>query len=117
MNGVRARPATTLLTERAHDFLAAGPADAVALVAHVCQMPGAPHAVAEQMATALFAEREEFARDAGGRWYLTTVPTADRLDALTYAVIDVETTGSRALAGDRITEVAVVLVERGRVVD
>ncbi len=39
------------------------------------------------------------------------------LDELTYAVVDVETTGLSARTGDRICEVAVVLARHGQVVD
>jgi DNA polymerase III subunit epsilon len=39
------------------------------------------------------------------------------LKDLTYAVVDVETTGLSARLGDRICEVAVVVVERGKVID
>ena len=38
-SGVRLRPAEQVLVSRARDFLAAGPADAVDLIAHVCQLP------------------------------------------------------------------------------
>src|SRR5512147_678697 len=68
--GISTRAIETLLTERALDFLAGGPAEAVALIEHVCQMPGAPRVVAEQMAIALFAGHPEFARDEAGRWCL-----------------------------------------------
>jgi DNA polymerase-3 subunit epsilon len=139
MEGVRARPVSTLLTERALDYLAAGPAEAVPLIEHVCQLPGAPRVVAEQMALALFAERPEFIRDIAGRWCLAPATPAiageigrgaerpgmgwldqqpgESLSSLTYAVVDVETTGTRAYYGDRITEVAAVLVRNGVVAE
>ena len=68
--GLRTRPAETLLTTRAADFLAGGPATAAQLVAHVCQLPAVPGAVAEHMASALFAGRSEFARTDDGMWHL-----------------------------------------------
>lgn len=110
----------SLLAERAKDFLAAGPAHAVPLIEHVCQLPGAPAFVAEQMALALFGSRAEFTSSPDGTWRLTPAPepptaAPDDLDSLSYAVVDVETTGTRAGAGDRITEVAVVVVQRGEV--
>lgn len=43
--------------------------------------------------------------------------SGDRLVARRWAVVDVETTGGSADAGDRITEFAAVIVEDGRVVD
>lgn len=110
----------TPLTTRAADFLASGPADAQALISHVCQLPGAPLHVAEHMAAALFAGHQRFARGLDGRWRLRTsaietfVPTLARdLRTQSYIVIDVEATGSRAYHGDRITEVAAVLVQGG----
>jgi len=110
----------TLLTSRAADFLAAGPADAQSLISYVCQLPGAPATVAEHMATALFAGHARFARDRVGRWMLrdasavAEVEVGRALDQESFVVVDVETTGSRSMAGDRITEVAVVRVRNGR---
>jgi DNA polymerase-3 subunit epsilon len=72
-SGVEARPAVTLLVERARDFLAGGPADAATLVRRVCQLPGLPDRVAEQVATELLGPHREFTRDADGRWRLTAV--------------------------------------------
>jgi DNA polymerase-3 subunit epsilon len=131
--GLTARPAETFLTERAVSLLAAGPVDAVTLIEYVCQMPGAPTVVAEQMALALFAARPEFVRDATGRWSLapaplapTAVPTpttqpvpeiGEPLSALSYVVVDVETTGSRPWGGDRVTEVAAIVVRDGAVAE
>ena len=109
----------TLLTARAADFLAAGPADAQALISHVCQLPGAPPNIAEHMATALFAGHKRFVRDGIGRWCLrdgtaTAWPSIARtLMQESFAVVDVESTGSRHTAGDRITEIAVVVVKNG----
>jgi DNA polymerase-3 subunit epsilon len=133
MNGVTLRPAETLLTSRARDFLARGPADVVPLIEHICQMPGAPRVVAEHMAEALLGELTEFARDIDGRWRLVervrtpySYGTASQLDVLAshpellsldYAVVDVETTGTRCWAGDRITEIAVVAVRGGVVTE
>jgi DNA polymerase-3 subunit epsilon len=41
----------------------------------------------------------------------------DPLAALDYAVVDVETTGTRPWNGDRITEIAVIIVRQGRVTE
>jgi DNA polymerase-3 subunit epsilon len=132
--GLSTRPAETLLTERALELLARGPAHAVPLIEYVCQMPGAPKVVAEQMALALFAERPEFTRDDEGRWHLAegavvpvaAVPKATAssrqsavrlLKDLSFAVVDVETTGMAATDGDRITEIAVVIVRDGKIAE
>jgi DNA polymerase-3 subunit epsilon len=119
MTSVTLGNADTLLTSRAADVLAAGPADAQSLISYVCQLPGAPSTVAEHMATALFAGHARFVRDRVGRWMLRDAnapleTVARTLDKESFVVVDVETTGSRSLAGDRITEVAVVRVRDGR---
>lgn len=127
-DGVSSQPVETLLTRRALDLLASGPADSVTLIEYVCQMPGAPRTVAEQMAFALFAGRTEFLHGADGRWALAPAraaerciaeretPRADELAHESYVVVDLETTGMRAWAGDRITEVGAVVVREGRIV-
>lgn len=118
--GVALAAPETLLTSRALDYLAAGPADAQTLVSHVCQLPGAPRAVAEHIASSLFAGDKRFVREADGRWRVTAVeerhPTVvtvagEALHGLSYVVVDVETTGGRSDAGDRVTEIAVVRVQ------
>ena len=129
--GVTLRPAETFLASRARDFLAAGPADVVPLIEHVCQIPRAPRVIAEHMAQALLGQRTDFVRDLDGRWRLADQvhvdyspvarpdPFAPHRDLLSldYAVVDVETTGSRSWAGDRITEIAVVAVRGGVVAE
>jgi DNA polymerase III subunit epsilon len=113
--------ADTPLTDAAAAFLATGPADAQSLISYVCRLPGAPRNVAEHMAAALFAGHKKFERDREGRWRLraTPAPTAwpirgtNELSGESFVVVDVETTGSRAYHGDRVTEVAVVLVKDG----
>src|SRR6185312_12899432 len=121
------------LTRRACELLGNGPADAVALIEHVCQLPGAPRVVAEQMAFALFAGRPEFTRDAAGQWALAPrgvtmasahaatrailadvpPPRREALGDVSYVVVDTETTGMRAWHGDRVTEIAAVVVRNG----
>lgn len=112
------------LLSRARELLLAGPADDVTLIEYVCQLPGAPRMVAEHMAQALFAAAPAFVRDADGRWCLrdrTTdgdvpgdaAPTS--LGRASFVVVDVETTGTNAFGGDRITEIAAVAVDRGRI--
>ena len=115
-SGVTVQPRDTLLTLRAVDYLAAGPVDARTLIAHVCQLPTMPAAVAEHMARALFAGHRRFVREPDGRWGLVRdveFPSAEPLAGLSYAVVDVEATGGRLVGGDRITEIAVVQVRDG----
>lgn len=92
------------------------------LLGCVLALPGAPIRVAERIADSLFSRHEEFRRGESGEWTLV-VPAArveedvqaPRLLDLSYAVTDVETTGGGSKRGDRITEIAVVAVEKGRV--
>ena len=114
--------ADTLLTDRAADFLAAGPADPQSLISHVCQLPGAPLNVAEHMAAALFSGHHKFARDTDGRWRLReSLPDTPTwpltaiagLQHEAFVVVDVETTGTSPGRGDRVTEVAAVRVCNG----
>jgi DNA polymerase-3 subunit epsilon len=138
--GVYAEPQDTLLTSRAADYLAAGPADVVDLIGHICSLPGAPRIVAEHMAHAMFAGRRDFVRTEDGRWRLADIATngymspgertvaipstlekrgvgSQSLSDLSYVVVDVETTGGRANYGDRITEIAAVVVKNGKIVE
>lgn len=133
--GIDTRPEATLLATRAAEFLESGPADPVSLIGYVCNLPGAPRIVAEHMAEAIFAGRPEFRRDDQGRWILsdpepeyivaenvTITPAArsakrDVLAELSYVVVDLETTGTSHRFGDRITEVAAVVVRDGKIVD
>jgi DNA polymerase-3 subunit epsilon len=115
------------LVERARAYLEAGPALAIPLIEHVCRLPGAPKAVAEQLALALFMEAPDVSRDADGRWMLVReAPVARRerssmarrpLHSLTYVVVDVETTGGSPWGGDRITEFCAVTVAGQQITD
>ncbi len=123
-HGVVAAEQDTLLVQRARDFLTAGPADSAALMSRVCQLPGTPAPVAEHLARTLLGGRPEFVIDEVGRWALRPAAAmvsgegghADRpLSEERFVVVDVETTGGRALHGDRVTEIAAVAVENGDV--
>lgn len=142
-HGVYAETEATVLTSRATEFLAGGPADVVELIGHVCNLPGAPRIVAEHMARALFSGRKEFVRSDDGRWTIQHPPrqpyadfreifagksrsandtvagsfSAQDLQRLSYVVVDTETTGGRSYFGDRITEIACVVVRDGEIVE
>lgn len=84
-----------------------------------------PHAVAEKLVRQAFGARADVRQGPDGLWR-TERREAERagaalgavpLDALRYAVVDVETTGGRPQLGDRVTEIAIVTVQGGRVVD
>ncbi|PYO11230.1 MAG: hypothetical protein DMD30_00945 [Gemmatimonadetes bacterium] len=132
--GVYSEPEETLLTTRALTYLSGGPADVVDLIGNICSLPGAPRIVAEHMAHAMFAGRPQFVRDADGRWMLADLtpnsyavargwPRAigqsadDLLHRLSYVVVDTETTGGRSWLGDRITEIAAVVVRDGQIAE
>jgi DNA polymerase-3 subunit epsilon len=69
---------------------------------------------ADRIATALLAPDPRFTRTTDGRWTLVAaVAASPALDACRFAVVDVETTGTRARRGDRIIEIAVVGPPRG----
>jgi DNA polymerase III subunit epsilon len=71
--------------------------------------------IAERIAAALLGPDPRFARTGDGRWVLadsSLVAPSPALDACRFAVVDVETTGTRARRGDRIIEIAVVIEGR-----
>jgi DNA polymerase-3 subunit epsilon len=116
---VRAAVADSVLIARARAALADGPLDATTLLGHVLALPGAPPRVASRLARALLGSYPEFVCDAADCWTMQAPPRgaavieASALRALRYAVVDVETTGSSARLGDRITEIAIVPVDDG----
>jgi DNA polymerase-3 subunit epsilon len=153
--GIQSRPETTLLTEKAAQYLEKGPADVVDLIGHICNLPAAPRIVAEHMAHAMFSGRPEFVLGIDGRWTLRELPQTydggagerpndlsrrapgayesvrgarrgrkhrnaepeyppQPLNELSYAVVDVETTGGQ-WPSHRITEFAAVIVRGGKV--
>ncbi|HKP16370.1 MAG TPA: 3'-5' exonuclease [Gemmatimonadaceae bacterium] len=121
---VQTRPERTLLADRAADYLRAGPADSRSLIASVCQLSVLPDFVAEHMAASLLGGHPRFGRTLDGRWRLSESPAPawrarpddePLLSSLSFAVVDVETTGSRPDGGDRITEIAVVTIRDGRI--
>jgi DNA polymerase III subunit epsilon len=106
----------TVLAERALDLLAKGPAEPALVVREVCQIPVVQPALAAHLAVALLGGDARFFRRVDGWWELAppTPALTDRtLARLSYVVVDVESTGVRAIDGDRITEVAVVEVRDG----
>ncbi len=112
--GLSAHPESTLL-DRVLETLRQGPRAAVTLCHRVLGLSGAPDTVCERIAIALLAADPRVRQLNDGRWGL--VPEAQGsplLDECAFAVVDVETTGMRARGGDRITEIAVVVVHGGR---
>ncbi len=131
----------TTLSGRAARRLADGPLDAVTLMREVCQVDRLQQDAAERMAVALLSSHSEFVHLPSGHWALrdeqgTPVmakpvavresgiaflpspfdPVPDNSPALrdvNFAVVDVETTGTRASGSDRITEIAIASVRGG----
>jgi DNA polymerase-3 subunit epsilon len=102
---------TSTLLDRALDLLAQGPRSADDLAQTVLGLSQAPPAVAERLSAALLDGDPRVQRTAAGTWCL--VPAAQgspSLEDCVFAVVDVETTGARAAGGDRVIEVAVVVV-------
>ncbi len=114
MTGLALIPDLTLM-ERALLRLKNGPAHALELCREVLGLAGAPRAVAERIAVAVMGADPRVRQLPDGRWAVVTdAQGSPRMDDCAFAVIDVETTGSRARGEDRITEIAIVLVHGGR---
>jgi DNA polymerase III subunit epsilon len=114
VTGLSIHPESTLV-ERVLVLLRDGPSAAAALCHRVMGLAGAPAAVCDRIAIALLGADPRVRQLADGRWGL--VPEAQgspMLDDCAFAVVDVETTGMRARASDRITEIAVVVVHGNR---
>ena len=114
MIGLSAHPESTLL-ERVLTHLRLGPRTPSTLCHQILGLLGAPAAICDRVAYALLGADPRVRLLEDGRWAL--VPEAQGsplLDDCAFAVVDVETTGCRAGYGDRITELAVVVVHGGR---
>lgn len=137
----------TTLSARAAECLAAGPLDPLTLMREVCRVDRLQRDAAERMALALLSSHDEFVQLPSGHWSLReghvvaaseARPAAKRppfasasgasepVDVTTpggsladvqFAVVDVETTGTRAGSGDRITEIAIVRVHGGEITE
>jgi DNA polymerase-3 subunit epsilon len=143
--GARLKPAESSLTDNAVALIARGPISSPDLVAQVCQAIGVRRALAENLARAILGHRPDVRQGPDGRWRVSSQsvlrprlagipvhgaipaapsPTLERenaanlpISALRFAVVDVETTGGRPSHGDRITEIAIVRVHDGQIVD
>ena len=114
MTGLAAVPAGAL-ADRAIELLVRGPESAAVLTRDVFGMARAPVAVAERLAVALLGADPRVRQLPDGRWGLVAAAAGSPLiEEAAFAVIDVETTGSRAGGSDRVTEVAVAVVQGTR---
>ncbi len=110
MIGLASFPERTLV-ERAMLLMLGGPLDADRIAAEVLGLPGAPRAVAERLAVALFSADPRVRQLEDDRWALIAkVQGSPLVEECAFAVVDVETTGMRASGPDRITDIAVVVV-------
>lgn len=114
MTGLAAVP-TGSLVDRALEALGSGPRSAERLSREVFGLGTVPAAVADRLAVALLGADPRVRRLPDGRWGLVTAALGSPLlGDCAFAVVDVETTGSRGQGGDRVTEVAVAVVQGER---
>ncbi|MGH7560374.1 MAG: 3'-5' exonuclease [Gemmatimonadales bacterium] len=114
MTGLSAHPDGTLV-DRALAAITEGARPAEWLATNILGLPNAPRVVAERLAVALLGADPRVHRLGDGRWCLAVAPRGvPVLEECAFAVVDVETTGGRLSTADRITEVAVVLVQGER---
>jgi len=110
---IDAFPTSTLL-DRALIRLADAPQSAAAIARDVLGLTNAPRSVADRLAAALLGSDPRTSQLPDGRWALVAAAAGSpMLDECAFAVVDVETTGSRAL-GDRVLEVGIVVVQGAR---
>jgi len=108
------RPDSTLV-DRALLAMGEGARPASWLANHVLGLARAPEIIAERLAAALLGADPRVQRLADGRWGLVSAACgAPLIEECAFAVVDVETTGVRATRDDRITEIAVVVVQGER---
>jgi DNA polymerase-3 subunit epsilon len=106
-------PQTTLL-DRALTILAGQPQTADELARTVLGLHNAPSAVSSRLAAALLGGDPRISQLPDGRWALVAAAAGSpTIDECAFAVVDVETTGSRTL-GDRVLEIGVVVVQGER---
>jgi DNA polymerase-3 subunit epsilon len=114
VTGLFTHPESTLV-ERVLELLRDGPSAAGTLCYRVMGLAGAPVAVCDRIAVALLGADPRIRQLTDGRWGLVAeAQGSPMLDDCAFAVVDVETTGMRARASDRITEIAVVVVHGNR---
>jgi DNA polymerase-3 subunit epsilon len=114
-NGVAAYPATTLAQRVVGRLAEEGPQSPLALCGSVLGLADAPLPIAERLALALLGADPRVRRLADGRWSLAAEAWGSPLlEECAFAVVDVETTGMRAVGGDRVTEIAVAVVQGPR---
>ena len=106
------------LVRSAADLLTEGPAHTLDLARTVLGLSGHPGAASAAVFQLLGAD-PRFQVDRAGVWSIdpSVVPLGAPLDEVPFAVVDVETTGGASWRGHRITDIAIVEVLGGRIVD
>ncbi len=113
--GIRITPQGTLI-DRVLRHLGEQSADSLTIARDVLGIGKATSAIAEQVSIALLGADPRVRRQRDGRWALIGegAPAAP-LARCTFAVADVETTGSRSGRGDRVTEIAIYTLSDGEI--
>ncbi len=112
------RRTSSSLVRLAEDRLKRGPAHTLDLARDVLGLAGHAGAASAAVFQVLGAD-PRFRVDPAGVWTLDpdVAPLGQALDEVGFAVVDVETTGGAIEYGHRVTEIAVVEVRGGRIVD
>jgi DNA polymerase III subunit epsilon len=114
MIGISAHPESTLL-DRVLAHLRIGPRTPATLCHEILGLFGAPATICDRVAFALLGADPRVRLLEDGRWSLVAeAQGSPLLDDCAFAVVDVETTGMRSAFGDRITEIAVAIVQGSR---
>jgi DNA polymerase-3 subunit epsilon len=88
-------------------YLETGPADAVVLARDILGVVRPRREIADRLLVTLLGSDPRVSRLPDGRWTLARQAESPLIEACTYAVADVETTGMSPSKGGRIIEVAV----------
>lgn len=115
MTGITSYPDRTLVDRALERMGVQGPIGASDLARDILGLPNAPGLVADRLAVALLGADPRVRQLEDGRWGLVAeVSGSPLLEECAFAVVDVETTGMHAAGDDRITDIAVVLVQGHR---
>ena len=108
----------TSLLRRAEGHLLEGPAHTLDLARDILGLTGHAGAASAAVFQLLGADRR-FKVDGAGVWSLDPglAPLGKSLDEVGFAVVDVETTGGGLEFGHRVTDIAIVEVRGGEIVD
>jgi DNA polymerase III epsilon subunit family exonuclease len=104
--------------QRAIEAVGRSPIPTDALARELFGLRHAPPGLASRLVFDLLGEDRRFAVDSGGVWRLSSIrqdPRRTTVLETSFAVVDVETTGSSVGRGARIVEFSAVLIDRGTV--